>query len=394
MVFSLMLIAPSWGGMLNGLLTLRGAWDKVRQDPVLKFMVVAVTAYGMSTLEGPLLVHQERQRAHALHRLDHRPRAHRRPRLERLPDLRHAVLADPALYQTKLWSTKLANYHFWIGTAGHDMFYAVPVLRRRHQSLMWKQFTADGFLQYPNFLETVLRIIPMHRCAPSAAALYMTLGRHPHGVNLLQDRQVQGKFLAEEEVQAAALARSGSRGSRKPLPPPLAGTQAPDLHRAGPGGHPDRRPDRDRPDLPDQAPTSPPSPPCGPTRRSNCRAATSTSAKAAWAATARWSGPSAPRPNATANTPRPGEYVYDHPFLWGSKRTGPDLHRVGKKYPHAWHYNHMEDPNSTSPGSIMPPYPWLLTRKLDTKTTQKKITLMRKLGVPYPDGYEFRRWTT
>jgi cytochrome c oxidase cbb3-type subunit I/II len=55
MVFSLMLIAPSWGGMLNGLLTLRGAWDKVRQDPMLKFMVVAVTAYGMSTLEGPLM---------------------------------------------------------------------------------------------------------------------------------------------------------------------------------------------------------------------------------------------------------------------------------------------------------------------------------------------------
>jgi cytochrome c oxidase cbb3-type subunit I/II len=82
--------------------------------------------------------------------------------------------------------------------------------------------------------------------------------------------------------------------------------------------------------------------------------------------------------------------VYDHPFLWGSKRTGPDLHRVGKKYPDAWHAKHMEDPTSTSPGSIMPPYPWLLTRKLDTKTTQKKITLMRKLGVPYPDGYEFK----
>ena len=83
-----------------------------------------------------------------------------------------------------------------------------------------------------------------------------------------------------------------------------------------------------------------------------------------------------------------GEYVYDHPFLWGSKRTGPDLFRVGKKYPDAWHYKHMQDPRSTSPGSIMPRYPWLLVNQLDTSTLQKKITVLRKLGVPYPDGFE------
>ena len=83
-----------------------------------------------------------------------------------------------------------------------------------------------------------------------------------------------------------------------------------------------------------------------------------------------------------------GEFVYDHPFLWGSKRTGPDLHRVGKKYPNKWHYDHLLDPTLTSPGSIMPPYPWLINQKIDTASTAAKITAMRKLGVPYPKEYE------
>ena len=83
-----------------------------------------------------------------------------------------------------------------------------------------------------------------------------------------------------------------------------------------------------------------------------------------------------------------GEFVYDHPFQWGSKRTGPDLAREGGKYPDSWHYNHMYDPRSMSPGSIMPQYVWLLDNKLDTSSTASKIRAMKTLGVPYPDGYE------
>ena len=83
-----------------------------------------------------------------------------------------------------------------------------------------------------------------------------------------------------------------------------------------------------------------------------------------------------------------GEFIYDHPFLWGSKRTGPDLHRVGGKYPDAWHFNHMEDPQSTSPGSIMPKYSWLLTQKLDVASLPARIKALRRTGVPYTDGYE------
>jgi cytochrome c oxidase cbb3-type subunit I/II len=83
-----------------------------------------------------------------------------------------------------------------------------------------------------------------------------------------------------------------------------------------------------------------------------------------------------------------GEFVYDHPFLWGSKRTGPDLHRIGGKYPNSWHYNHMLEPELTSPNSIMPSYPWMFERKLDVSQTANKIAAMRTLGVPYPVGYE------
>jgi cytochrome c oxidase cbb3-type subunit I/II len=83
-----------------------------------------------------------------------------------------------------------------------------------------------------------------------------------------------------------------------------------------------------------------------------------------------------------------GEFVYDHPFLWGSKRTGPDLQREGKKYPNLWHFYHLENPRNISPGSIMPAYDWLITQNLDVSTTEGKINAMRKLGVPYPEGYE------
>jgi cytochrome c oxidase cbb3-type subunit I/II len=83
-----------------------------------------------------------------------------------------------------------------------------------------------------------------------------------------------------------------------------------------------------------------------------------------------------------------GEFVYDHPHLWGSKRTGPDLHRLGGKYPDSWHVRHMYDPTSTSPGSIMPAYPWLFTQDMDKETIPNRINALRSVGVPYVEGYE------
>lgn len=83
---------------------------------------------------------------------------------------------------------------------------------------------------------------------------------------------------------------------------------------------------------------------------------------------------------------RAGETAYEHPFLWGSKRTGPDLGRVGGKYPHLWHVRHMADPRSTSPRSLMPPYPWLLDRPLRIDDLPVKVGVMQRLGVPYDDS--------
>src|SRR6186713_257844 len=174
MVFSVMLIAPSWGGMLNGLLTLRGAWDKVRQDPMLKFMVVALTAYGMATLEGPMLAIK------SINSLSHYTDwtiAHvHTGALGWNGFLTFSVLywLIPRLYQTKLWSVKLANWHFWVALLGM-MFYVVPMYWSGvTQGLMWKQFTSDGFMQYPNFLETVLQLFPMYRLRAIGGTLYIT----------------------------------------------------------------------------------------------------------------------------------------------------------------------------------------------------------------------------
>ena len=82
---------------------------------------------------------------------------------------------------------------------------------------------------------------------------------------------------------------------------------------------------------------------------------------------------------------KPAESMYDHPFQWGSKRTGPDLARVGKKYPDSWHIQHMEDPKSIVPESVMPRYPWLAKNRLDGSHIQKKMSVMKTLGVPYTD---------
>jgi len=81
---------------------------------------------------------------------------------------------------------------------------------------------------------------------------------------------------------------------------------------------------------------------------------------------------------------RLGESIYDHPFQWGSKRTGPDLARVGSKYNHAWHFKHMRNPRDTSPGSNMPNFPWLYDTNTDLDSLPSKIYALRTLGTPYP----------
>ncbi len=384
MVFSVMLVAPSWGGMLNGLLTLRGAWDKVRQDPMLKFMVVAVTAYGMATLEGPMLSIKS---VNSLSHYTDWTIAHvHTGALGWNGFLTFSMLyyLFPRLYRTSLYSVKLANWHFWLGLLG-IMFYAVPMYWAGvTQGLMWKEFTKDGFLQYPNFLETVLQIVPMYRLRAIGGSLYI-LGTAIGAYNLYKTAK-SGVFEPDTEAQAASLSETSHSGpaekghrwlESKPVLLTVLAVVAIAI-----GGLVEIIPMFL---IQSNVPTLSSVKPYSPLEvlgrdiyiREGCVGCHSQMIRPFRSETERYGEYS-----------KAGEFVFDHPFLWGSKRTGPDLHRVGGKYPDAWHYNHMENPRSTSPGSIMPPYPWLLSQSLETNALPARISALRKVGVPYPAGYE------
>jgi cytochrome c oxidase cbb3-type subunit I/II len=384
-VFSIMLIAPSWGGMINGLLTLRGAWDKVREDAVLKFMVVAVTAYGMATFEGPML---SLKNVNAIMHYTDWIIAHVHVgALGWNGFLTFGILywLVPKLWNTDLYSKKLANAHFWIATLG-IVFYAVAMYTAGlTQSLLWKQFTPLGTLQYPNFLETVLRIYPLYIVRALGGTLYLT-GFVIMIYNLVKTAK-QGSFVAEEQVQAPALEPADPAHKetkhrwieRKPIQFAVLA-----LVLVAIGGLVELIPTFIvKSNIPTIASVKPYTPLEVEGRdiyiREGCNACHSQMVRPFRSETERYGEYS-----------KAGEYVYDHPFLWGSKRTGPDLHRVGGKYPHFWHYLHMNEPSSMSPGSLMPAYPWLLTDDLDVSHLASKISALRGIGVPYPAGYEQR----
>ncbi len=382
-VFSIMLIAPSWGGMINGLLTLRGAWDRVRDSIVLKFLVVAVTAYGMATFEGPML---SLKNVNAISHFTDWTIAHVHVgALGWNGFLTFGMLywLLPRIFNTQLHSQKLASFHFWIGTLG-ILFYAIPMYWAGFtQSLMWKEFTEDGFLRYPNFLETVTQILPMYKLRVLGGVLYLT-GVIVMVYNLIKTVK-SGQLVADEAAEAPAM--------------PVA------IHNPGEGWHRklERRPVQMlvgsliviliggvvelvptfliKSNIPTISSVKPYTPLELEGRdiyvREGCYTCHSQMIRPFRSETERYGEYS-----------KAGEFVYDHPFQWGSKRTGPDLHRVGGKYPDSWHFNHMEDPTTMSPGSIMPAYPWLIDDALDISNTPGKIRAMQTLGVPYPEGYD------
>lgn len=383
--FSVMLIAPSWGGMINGLLTLRGAWDKVREDPKLKFMVVGITAYGMATFEGPMLAFKQ---INAIAHYTDWIVAHVHVgALGWNGFLTFGILywLIPRIYSTELYSKKLASFHFWIGTLG-IIFYAVPLYFSGFtQGLMWKEFTPEGVLRYPNFLETVLQIIPMYMLRAFGGALYLT-GVIVMTYNLAKT-MLAGKLVANEAAEAQPLPKVYvAQGSDKKLHRFLE--RKPMLFLVLSllviliGGMIEMMPTFTvKSNIPTIASVKPYSPLELQGRdlyiREGCVNCHSQMIRPFRSETERYGEYS-----------KAGEFVYDHPFLWGSKRTGPDLQREGGKYGNAWHYNHLFDPQTMSPGSIMPPYEWLIEQQLDTTTTRSKINAMRSLGVPYDEGYE------
>ncbi len=382
-VFSIMLIAPSWGGMINGLLTLRGAWDKVRESVVLKFMVVAVTAYGMATFEGPML---SLKSVNAIAHFTDWIVAHVHVGgLGWNGMLTFGILywLIPRLYSTKIYSNKLASFHFWIATLG-IIFYAVPLYWAGFtQSLMWKEFTADGVLKYPNFLETVVNIIPMYQLRAVGGSLYI-IGVIVMIYNLYKTAKA-GSFIAEEEAEAPALEKLTVEPKghwhrwieRRPVQLLLMSLVVILI-----GGMIEIIPMMT---IKSNIPTIVSVKPYTPLElqgrdiyiREGCYTCHSQMIRPFRSETERYGEYS-----------KAGEFVYDHPFQWGSKRTGPDLARIGGKYPNSWHFNHMLDPTILSPGSIMPPYEFLIHDDLDTSSTPAKIRVMQKLGVPYPDGFD------
>lgn len=382
--FSIMLIAPSWGGALNGLLTLRGAWDKVREEPILKFMVVAVTAYAMATFEGPLLsIKSVNAFAHYTDWIVSHVHI---GALGWNGFLTFGMLywLVPKLFNTKLYSKKLANVHFWLGTLGIVIYASSMYWSAIAQGLMWKQFTDLGLLQYPNFLETVLQIVPMYIIRALGGVVYLA-GAIVCSYNLVKTAKL-GKFTANEETEAPALVKTNDKiekglvhrwlekrpvkftvlafiavaigGALEIVPTYLVESNIPTISSVKPYT-PLELEGRDI------------------YIKEGCVSCHSQMVRPFRSETERYGEYS-----------KAGEFVYDHPFLWGSKRTGPDLHRIGGRYSNMWHYLHMEDPESMSPGSIMPPYPWLLDKKADFSNLSKKISVMRSLGVPYEKGFE------
>jgi len=384
-VFSIMLIAPSWGGMLNGLLTLRGAWDKVRESAVLKFMVVAVTAYGMATFEGPTLAIKS---VNALSHFTDWTIAHVHVgALGWNGFLTFGILywLIPRLYNTKLHSHKMANFHFWLGFLG-ILVYALPMyFSGIAQGLMWKEFTPEGFLRYPNFLETTIQLIPMHIIRAVGGVMFLA-GTVVMIYNLLKTVK-SGSLVPNEAAQAAPMGphshtkATGEKAhrilERKPVQFLILTTVAILI-----GGVVEMIPTfLVKSNIPTISSVKPLTPLELQGRdiyvREGCYNCHSQMIRPFRSETERYGEYS-----------KAGEYVYDHPFQWGSKRTGPDLMRIGGKYPDAWHYSHMLDPESMSPRSIMPAYPWMIEDKLDNSSLEAKISALRKIGVPYPEGYE------
>ncbi|HEY6143375.1 MAG TPA: cytochrome-c oxidase, cbb3-type subunit I [Flavobacterium sp.] len=383
-VFSVMLIAPSWGGMINGLLTLRGVWDKVRVDPVLKFFVVAITGYGMATFEGPML---SLKNVNAIAHFTDWIIAH----------VHVGALAwngfmafgmiywlIPRMTKTNLYSIKLANFHFWIGTLGIILYTLPMYIAGFQQHLMWKQFNPDGTLTYGNFLETVTAILPMYWMRAVGGSLYL-IGMLVLVYNIIQTVKA-GETIEDELAEAPELQKISSgriKGEkyhawleRKPIQLTFFALVAILI-----GGVIQIVPTiMVKSNIPTIVSVKPYSPLELQGRdlyiREGCVGCHSQMVRPFRSEVERY-GPQA----------KAGEFVYDHPFLWGSKRTGPDLLRVGGKYNDNWHFNHMWNPQSTSAGSIMPGYKWLFDNEaMDNSSLEDKMKVMVNLGVPYTEA--------
>lgn len=431
MIFSIMLWAPSWGGMLNGLLTLRGGWSQVRSDPVLKFFAAGVTFYGMATFEGPLLSIKS---VSALAHYTDWIVGHVHAGALGWNGFMAAGMfywLVPRLYGRELYSKRMADLHFSIGTVGILLYVASMWVSGISQGMMWKAMNEDGGLLYPSFVETLLAIRPMYFTRLVGGTLYL-VGMCMMAYNLWKTvrgavpveaaaevvvevesrpqvswgRLVFGKPVIVSVVVVGLSAASALGGAFGVVLLALAaaigvtaGVLAKKAKKEGePAWHG--------------------------LLEGRALLFTVLTTVAVLAGGVAQILPMALAPRATASATKPyapleleGRDIYiregcytchsqmirpfrwetmrygevstledsawDHPFQWGSKRTGPDLAREGGKYPNLWHYRHFLDPRSVSPGSNMPSYAWLAEGKVDFDATESKVRAMRSIGVPY-----------
>ena len=436
MVFSLMLWAPSWGGMLNGLLTLRGAWDRVRKDPVLKFLAAGVTFYGMATFEGPLL--SIKSVSGLAHYTDWIIGHVHSGALGWNGFMAAGVFywLVPRLYGTKLYSTAAANYHFYVGTFGILLYVVAMWVSGITQGLMWRAEAEGGGLLYANFVETLLAVIPMYWVRMVGGTLYL-LGFIVMGWNLF--KTARSGSPVEDKVEVTVLEKNreehvpwtklvfglpvvlsvivlvltvavgflefaastvflvlaicvgflslfflwgGNNEQGKPtwhrivegrgllftiftvvavliggvveiIPAIISSPEARKVTENTPY-HPLEVEGRDV------------------YLKEGCYTCHSQMIRPFLWETARYGAVS-----------QDTDSVFDHPFQWGSKRTGPDLARVGGKYSNLWHYEHMKNPRAIAQGSNMPPYPHLEERRIDFSGTPSKLRALKRAGVPY-----------
>ncbi len=436
MVFSVMLWAPSWGGMLNGLLTLRGAWDKVRTDPALKFFAAAITFYGMATFEGPLLsIKSVNGLAHYTDWI--------------IGHVHAGALGwngfmaagmfywmVPRLYGTKLHSKTLAETHFYLGTVGIILYVVSMWVSGVTQGMMWRALDPKGVLLYPSFVETLIAIRPMYWVRLAGGTMYLS-GMVMMAYNLVRTarsgKAVDGEALVTVEsiapevpwknvvfggpvvlvavvsVLVGALAVVGINASvaivALATAVAIGGTLALQLSRTEGqkawhrllegraliftafvvlavlvGGVAEIIPTiittRTDPGMSGAATYSALELEGRDVYlREGCYTCHSQMIRAMPFESARY-----------GDISRIDDSRHDHPFQWGSKRTGPDLARVGGKYPSLWHYSHMRDPRATSPGSNMPPYGFLVDAKVDLTRTHEKLQAHKTIGVPYTDA--------
>ena len=379
MIFSLMLWAPSWGGMINGLLTIKGAWQNIKSDPIIKFFIAALTFYGMSTFEGPLLSIKS---VSALgHYTDWIVGHVHGGTLGWNGFMIFAMFyyLVPQLWNTKIYSKKLIAQHFWIGLTGTVLYYISMVVAGITQGLMWKGLNPQGGLLYPDFVETVVKIVPLYWVRALGGILYFTgfcimlyniyktiklAPKEKYYTEVTVTRTGYDEVVTEShrKLEGAGFTFSVltflaiAVGSVIEIYPTLS------IHRYI---NPEKTVD-----------------PYSPLElagrdiyvKEGCYLCHSQQIRPIASEVLRY-GP--------ASTIE--ESMYDRPFQWGSKRTGPDLSRVGKKYPNLWHLTHMMDPRAVTPKSIMPSYSWLAEKNTDFIELRKKLSVMKYLGVPYSD---------